>query len=112
MRHAPPQVEDAAAAAGATAPNIAPAAAQTTFRSVGKLGHLAGTLDLAEPGSVERLVQTRSHRGEIIMFIGTPTMAGWTFNFVNQLRGAGYEHWFILSDTGESCRRLDEMWAP
>ena len=114
MFDAPPQVEDAAAAAaGAAAPNLPPVAAQSTFRSVGKLGHLAGTpLDLAQPGSVERLVQTRSHRGEIIMFIGTPTMAGWTFNFVNQLRGAGYEHWFILSDTGASCSRLGEMWAP
>jgi len=115
MPDAPPQVEDAAAAAaaGAAAPNLPPVAAQSTFRSVGKLGHLAGTpLDLAQPGSVERLVQTRSHRGEIIMFIGTPTMAGWTFNFVNQLRGAGYEHWFILSDTGASCSRLGEMWAP
>ena len=46
------------------------------------------------------------------MFIGTPTMAGWTFNFVNQLRGAGYEHWFMLSDTAASCSRLGEMWAP
>lgn len=113
----PPQVEDNSFAAPLPAPRSPsapplPSLQPNAFYSVGKLNHLATPVDLSQPGSVEQLVRARSYRGEIILFLATPKMAGWTFNFVKQLRDAGYEHWFILSDSAQSCMALSAQWAP
>ena len=115
-----PQVEENFFAAPLSAPRPPSAPPQTlpsayqpnAFRSVGKLNHLAVPLDLSQPRAFEQLVRTRSYRGEIILFLANPKMAGWTFNFVKQLRDAGYEHWFILSDSAQSCTALSTLWAP
>lgn len=117
----PPQVEDNSFAVPLSVtpsqpsapPQTLPSAYQlNAFRSVGKLNHLAFPLDLSQPRAFEQLVRTRSYRGEIILFLANPKMAGWTFNFVKQLRDAGYEHWFILSDSSQSCLALSTLWAP
>ena len=116
----PPQVEDNSFAVPLSAPRppsappqILPSTYQPkAFRSVGKLNHLVVPLDLSQPRAFEQLVRTRSYRGEIILFLANPKMAGWTFNFVKQLRDAGYEHWFILSDSAQSCSALSTLWAP
>ena len=81
------------------------------YRSVGHLGHLPQqSLDVAAPGAARQIASTRAYRGEIILFTAEEEMAGWGFHWVNQLRTRGYEHWLILSDGAENCRKMHEKW--
>ena len=84
---------------------------RSEYHSLGKLGSLP-TLDLAQPGAVEKAARVRSYRKEIIIFESDKSMGGWAFYWVNQMRRKGYEHWLILADKEESCESLQEQWQP
>ena len=81
-----------------------------THRSVGTTPAVRRGLDLSQPGAIEHVAATRSHRGEIILFTSDAAMGGWAFHFVLTLRRVGYEHWFILADSDATCEALHEQW--
>lgn len=70
------------------------------------------SVDLDQPGMAAHVAQTRAVDGDIILFSSNARMAGWTFNWVNQLRRWHKENWLILTDRNETCGLLQQSWEP
>ena len=71
------------------------------------------SVDIDQPGMAAHVAQSRAVDGDIILFSSNARMrAGWTFNWVNQLRHWHRENWLILTDRNETCSLLQRGWEP
>lgn len=107
-QQAPPAVRAAVPKASFTAP----AGRSKDYTSLGTIGPLPSVVDIAAPGMARHVAQTRSYKGELIMFTSDSQMGGWAYHWVHQMRRMGYEHWMILADQAKTCDTLQEGWKP
>ena len=73
--------------------------------------HISG-IDFDAPGMAALVAQSRAINGELILFSSNAQMAGWTYNWVSQLRKWGRENWLILADSNSTCGVLERGWEP
>lgn len=85
---------------------------RSALASKGVLRPLPESIDLTKPLMTERLAQSRSYKGEIIIFESDAQMRGWAYHWVNQMRQLEYEHWVILTDGNKTCSALHDGWRP
>lgn len=80
-----------------------PTSVDRVFHSVGKVKLLGSPPDLSARGELQRAVEARSFKRELILLSATEERLAEAINAVLQLRRLGFEHYLILGDVRGTC---------